>query len=87
MGIILKRDIETILWKYIQKNFLPYNSDVKYDDDENLFNAGIIDSAGLVAFIVFIEKEFNLLIPDEELLPENFNSIKTIANYLCQRCI
>jgi len=84
----MKRDIEQILWSYIQKNFLPHNpyyspgSDVKYDIDGNLFDMGIIDSVGLISCIVFIEEEFLLSIPDEDLLPENFSSIRKIAEYI-----
>jgi D-alanine--poly(phosphoribitol) ligase subunit 2 len=62
----------------------PYIPDgkVEYDDDGNLFDMGIIDSVGLISCIVFIEEEFQLKIPDEDLLPTNFSSIKKIANYI-----
>jgi len=75
-------DIETILWVYIKENFMPRNSNHKYGFDENLLNTGIIDSAGLIAFIVFIEQEFNIQIPDEDLLPENFSSVNKTAAYI-----
>jgi len=75
-------EIENILWVYVKENFLPQFSDFKYEFDDNLLNAGIIDSAGLIAFIVYIEQKFNIQIPDEDLLPENFSSITIIANYI-----
>lgn len=84
----MNRDIEKILWKHIQKNFFPHNPynpdniEIRYDDDGNLFDMGIIDSVGLISCIVFIEEEFHLSIPDEDLLPENFSSIKKIADYI-----
>ena len=75
-------EIESKLWAYIKANFIPRNSNLKYDFDENLLKTGIIDSAGLVAFIVFIEQEFNIQVPDEDLLPDNFSSITKTANYI-----
>ena len=84
----MNKDVEKVLWEYIQKNFLPHNpynpysSDVEYDVDGNLFDMGIIDSVGLISCIVFIEEEFHLSIPDEDLLPENFSSIRKIAEYI-----
>ena len=76
------RHIEKLLWKYLQKNCLPYHSELKYSDEENIFNAGIIDSAGLVALVVYIEEEFSIEIPDEDLMPQNFLSVKDIADYI-----
>ena len=80
--LIMDKEIETILWEYIKKNFMPHNSDIRIEYDENLLNDGIIDSAGLVSFIVFIEEEFELQIPDEDLLPKNFSSLTTAADYI-----
>jgi len=53
-----------------------------YDDAENLFETGVIDSAGLISFVCFIEEEFDMTIPDEDLLPEHFMSISSIAAYV-----
>ena len=81
----MNRDIEKKLWEYIEDNFLPQNYievQIEYDDEGNLFDMGIIDSVGLIICIAFIEKEFNLTIPDEDLLPQNFNTIRSIASYI-----
>lgn len=78
-------DIEKKLTDYIRKECLPDNSIYPLRGDENLFDSGIVDSAGLISFIAFIETEFGIVIPDEDLLPENFISIKVIAGYLTSR--
>jgi acyl carrier protein len=80
--LIIDKKIETILWEYIRINFMPPNSDLKYQFNDDLLNDGIIDSAGLVSFVVFIEEEFDLQIPDEDLLPQNFSSLTTAADYI-----
>ena len=81
----MDRDIEIILWDYIKKNFLPHqgsNLSMEYDDSSNLFDMAILDSVGLITCIVFIEERFDLKIPDEDLLPENFSTIHNIADYI-----
>ena len=78
----MDKEIETILWEYIKKNFMPHNSDLRFEYDENLLNDGIIDSAGLVSFVDFIEEEFDLQIPEDDLLPEYFSSLTTSADYI-----
>ena len=78
----MNRDIEKHLWDYVQKNCLPRHSNLVFPDDENLFESGILDSAGLVSLVGYVEKTFDISIPDEDLLPENFMSIKAIADYI-----
>ena len=78
----MDRLIETTLWNYLRENCLPQNCEVVYTDDENLFDAGILDSAGILTFVCFIEEGFNLKIPDEDLLPEYFSSVASIAAYI-----
>jgi acyl carrier protein len=77
-------DLETFLWKHLAEYHLPPNSD-SYENDENLFDAGILDSAGLISFITFIEHSFDLTIPDEDLLPKYFSSVSAIASYIRSR--
>ena len=75
-------NIEEKLSAYIVENCLPQNSSLQLDYDKNLFNAGIVDSAGLVSYICYIEVEFNIEIPENDLLPENFSTINVIADYI-----
>lgn len=77
--------IEEKLMSYIKRECLSKSGDYVPELDENLFDAGIVDSAGLVSFIAFVEREYDITIPDEDLLPENFNSIVRIAGYIDSR--
>ena len=74
--------VEETLAIYIREECLSRNSKAGLAYETNLFDAGIVDSAGLISFIAFIEKTFDVSIPDEDLLPENFASIKAIADYI-----
>jgi acyl carrier protein len=77
--------IEETLAAYLREECLPRNSLVKVSYDQNLFEAGIVDSAGLISFIGFVETTFGLTVPDEDLLPENFMSLSAIARYIRAR--
>lgn len=78
-------DIEKNIVAYIQKECLSKNSDYVPGFEDDLFDAGIVDSAGLISFLAYIEKEYHINIPDEDLLPENFKSISAITRYLKSR--
>ena len=46
--------------------------------DEKLYKTGL-DSVGMIELIHTIEDQFHLKIPDEEVVPENFDSIQSVA--------
>ena len=74
--------IETKLFSYLSTECLPTKEAVGVGVNDNLFDRGIVDSAGLISFIGYMEKEFGLVIPDEDLLPQNFATIASIARYI-----
>ncbi len=51
-------------------------------NDDHLLKSGFIDSLGILEIVSFVEKEFGIVIADEELLPENFGSIHSLANFV-----
>ena len=48
-------------------------------DPETNFNQIGIDSLSLIELVLFVERKFNIALPEEDLLPENFKSAKTLA--------
>ena len=51
-------------------------------DSDRLLEEGIIDSLGVLDLVAFLESEFSIQVLDEELLPENFQSIEGIAGFI-----
>ncbi|QGJ69193.1 Phosphopantetheine attachment site [Planctomycetales bacterium 10988] len=51
-------------------------------NDESLLEAGAIDSASMVDLICFLESTFKMQIEEEDMIPENFDSIDAIAEYV-----
>jgi len=51
-------------------------------DQESLFDAGVMDSFGLLEFLTALEKELDVTIPNEDLVPSNFDTIAKIRSYL-----
>jgi D-alanine--poly(phosphoribitol) ligase subunit 2 len=78
-------DIENILIEFLRKNCLPQKQEIAFNPEDNLFQSGILDSAGLLHFVGYIETEFKIEIPDEDLIPDKFTSIASIAAYIRTR--
>jgi acyl carrier protein len=49
------------------------------DPDEDLLDQGVIDSLGLMKLISFMEETFSIKIPDDEIVPDNFQSINRMV--------
>jgi len=47
--------------------------------DDSLFAKGLLDSMSILKTVTFCEEQFGITIPDEEVLPDNFESVRAIA--------
>lgn len=78
-------DREGTLRRFFAENF-PLGGDVDVlGRDDSLLEAGIIDSTGVLELIGFVETTYDIVVPDEDLLPENFDSIANVLHYLERR--
>jgi acyl carrier protein len=73
--------IEKEIRKFIMENFL-WDEEVNLSEEDSLLEKGIIDSTGILELVGFIEETFQLKIKDEELSPENLDSIKNILQFI-----
>ena len=61
--------------------------DTHLNSETSLLETGVIDSTGVLEVIGFIEETFGISVDDSEMLPENLDSIKGIAQYVVVRFI
>jgi len=54
-------------------------------DDESLMAAGIIDSLGIFRLVSFLEDTFRVRISDDEIVPDNFQSINHIESFVAAK--
>ena len=54
----------------------------KIKKDTMIFDTGLLDSMGLLFLIEFLKEEFDVEVDDEELNPENFESINSIVDFV-----
>jgi len=78
-------NFKTSIRHFIIDNFL-FGDDTGLDDQTSLLMNGIVDSMGILELVHFISEEFQVTVANEELLPENLDSIDNIARYLSHKC-
>ena len=71
------------LREFVTKNF--YLSDpANFDDASSLLDRGVIDSTGVLELVSFVESEYGLSVADEDIVPQNFDSIDALAAYVAR---
>lgn len=61
---------------------LLFGDSKKLNDETSFYDTGIIDSTGILELISFLEETFDITINDEDLVPENLENIKYIAQFI-----
>jgi acyl carrier protein len=77
----MTNSIEQQIRDYMQKNFLFSNS-YNLSDQDSFLEKGIIDSTGVLELVNFVEETFNIKIKDEEMIPENLDSVCNLAKFI-----
>jgi acyl carrier protein len=75
-------EISPRIRRFIIEHFPLARKEPPLEDESPLLNSGIIDSQGVLEVISFIEEEFKITISDEDLRPENFESIASMVTYV-----
>ncbi len=76
-------DIERETRNFLVSNFLFGRSEQLADNDSLL--GSVVDSTGILELISFLERQFSITVRDEDVLPENLDSIKSITAYVAKR--
>lgn len=74
----MSEDIKKLVVEYIRKEYLDEDSDQAIDENTKLISGGIVDSFSMVSLKMFLEKKFNVKIPDDKATPEAFDSVNNI---------
>ncbi|MCX7927282.1 MAG: acyl carrier protein [Candidatus Omnitrophica bacterium] len=77
-------EIKSRVTEFINKNFVATRN-VELKDDNSLLDKGIIDSTGVLELVSFLEETFGFQVQDEELIPDNLDSIHKITAYVSRK--
>lgn len=66
---------------FIIENFL-FEEDENLKEETSFLENGIIDSTGILELVTFLEESYGITVEDEELVPENLDSIANVVRYI-----
>ncbi len=82
MTTSLPEDQVAALKSYIETSLLNGRS---VATDENLLLSGLLDSLGVMSLVAYVEDNFEIAVPFEDVIIENFMTIEAMAQYIRSR--
>ncbi len=77
--------VESTLRKFILENYLFTDDDSALNNADSFLEKGIIDSTGILEVIFFIEEQFGFKVADEEMVPENLDSVDNLVRFVARK--
>lgn len=78
-------EIREIIRKHMLENFLYGYEECELSDDSSFLEMGVLDSTGIMELVALIEKEFCIEVKDDEIIPENLDSVNSISRYVYRK--
>jgi acyl carrier protein len=73
------------LESFIRDEIMRGKRDTSINPDESLIQSGLLDSLALLQLVGFIEEEFDVTVEDEEVVPDNFDSLTAINAFISRK--
>ena len=77
-------DVRARIRSYVTSHF-PLSRARDLSDDDSLLDTQVIDSLGILELVGYLEDAFAIQVTDDELTPENFESIGALARFVGRR--
>lgn len=78
-------NMDTEIREFVKENYILTGEVTDLDADQSLTDLGIIDSIGVFALVDFIEQSYGVVVADDEMTPENLDSINRIVAFVTKK--
>ncbi len=80
-----REDMISSIRSYLFESFLLGFSSDDFPDDRSFYEAGVLDSIGVIEIVSYIEQNFDITFDNNEIVPENVSTINQIADFITQK--
>lgn len=78
-------EIKASIRKYLAENVLLSGGIDDIRDDSSFLERNLLDSTGVLELVGFIEDNYQVKVGDDEIVPENLDSIDLVASYIARK--
>lgn len=82
---MLMQDYKPQIRQFIEDNFLMGSQDTAFADTDSFMKRRIIDSTGFLELVMFLEETWGVVVEDDEMVPENLDSLEALQQYLSRK--
>ena len=75
-------EIKQQVWSFLLDNFLFDGRGADVRDDTSFMDQHLMDSTGVIELVSFVERTFKIKVKEEEMVPENLDSLAGISRYI-----
>jgi acyl carrier protein len=75
-------DTAARIYNYLDERFSPASKRVRLTGDTLLLYERVLDSVGMLELVCFVEETFGIQVPEEDIVPDNFDTINKLAAYV-----
>jgi acyl carrier protein len=79
------QDIKEQVRQFIADNFIMGADGVTLGDDDSFLEHHVLDSTGFLELISHLEESYGIKVLDDEMVPENLDSLSSVANYVARK--
>lgn len=77
--------VERAITTFIVDNFLFGNAADAPSSSTSFMETGLIDSTGVLELVAFVESTYSIKVGDDELVPENLDSVANLAAFVARK--
>jgi len=74
--------IEREVRQFVIDNILFGEGETQFSNDDSFLAKGLVDSMGILTLVAFVQEKYAITVADEDLVPENWDSVKRIAGFV-----
>jgi acyl carrier protein len=78
--------IEAQVQTFIEDTFMLGTRRVAFGPEDSFLDLHLIDSTGFLELITYLEETFGITVKDDEMVPENLDSLKAIDAFIARKC-
>src|SRR5438552_2153699 len=81
----MTENISSSIRNFIDEQFPFRQASEGIEDTDSLIESGVIDSAGILSLVLFLEETFSIQVADDEVVPDNLETISNLTAYVCRK--
>ena len=78
-------DVKARIRQFLAQNFLFSSNGFNLGDDASFLEEGVVDSTGVLELVLFVEESFDIEIDDEEIVPDNFDTVNNLTAFIARK--